>query len=198
MNGPVTLDGSEASEAIGVEMGSWDITPPFHVLVDESEVGGYSMTAVAVRAADVDRVRVQLRRQLRKRQRSIHFTNERQEARKAFLATMIAMPVTAKVYHANAGPKDACPQCLRRLAESVRASTCRRLVLDRNDSVVKIDRQVLQQVLGRGWEGTYDHLRDHEEPLLWLADAISWCWNKGGKWRSSLSEIEVKAVELSV
>ncbi|AYD91032.1 hypothetical protein D4740_02890 [Actinomyces sp. 2119] len=63
---------------------------------------------------------------------------------------------------------------------------------------MRADRQILQQVLGCGWEGTYDHLRDHEEPLLWLADAISWSWNKGGEWRRRLNGIDIKVIELSV
>ena len=188
------LGGSEEGCA---EAGGWGISRPFHVLVDESEVKGYSMTAVAVRAADVADVRAQLRRQMRKGQRSIHFTNERPEVRKALIDMMTRMPIIAKVYYVNARPKDGRPHCLRRVAVSVRESQCRRLVLDRSDSVVKADRQVLQQVLGGGWEGTYDHLRDHEEPLLWLPDGISWCWNKGGEWRGRLSGIEVEVVELS-
>ncbi|WP_244924980.1 hypothetical protein [Actinomyces bowdenii] len=159
----VKQGGVEGSEESCIEVGGRGISRPFHVLVDESEVGGYSMTAVAVRAADVADARAKLKQQMRKGQRSIHFTNERPEARKALIEMM----------------------------------TCRRLVLDRSDSVVKADRQVLQQVLGHGWEGTYDHLRDHEEPLLWLADGISWCWNRGGDWRERLSGIEVEVVELS-
>ncbi|WP_259390619.1 hypothetical protein [Actinomyces sp. 2119] len=125
-------------------------------------------------------------------------SRERPEVRKALIDMMTEMPMSAKVYRANARPKVGRPQCLRRLAESVRASACRRLVLDQNDSVMRADRQILQQVLGCGWEGTYDHLRDHEEPLLWLADAISWSWNKGGEWRRRLNGIDIKVIELSV
>lgn len=193
----VKQGGVEGSEESCIEVGGWGISRPFHVLVDESEVEGYSMTAVAVRAADVADARAKLKQQMRKGQRSIHFTNERPEARKALIGMMSRMPISVKIYHVNARPKSGRPHCLRGVAVSVRESACRRLVLDRNDSVVKADRQVLQQVLGHGWEGTYDHLRDHEEPLLWLADGISWCWNRGGDWRERLSGIEVEVVELS-
>ena len=29
---------------------------------------------------------------------------------------------------------------------------------------------------------TYEHLRPHEEPLLWVADAVVWAHGAGGDW----------------
>ena len=54
----------------------------------------------------------------------------------------------------------------------------------------------VRETLGGGWDGTYHHQHDHEEPLLWLADAISWCWNKGGEWARRLDGIDMEVVEL--
>lgn len=31
-------------------------------------------------------------------------------------------------------------------------------------------------------EKTYVHLKRHEEPLLWVSDAVAWCHQKGGPW----------------
>jgi hypothetical protein len=30
---------------------------------------------------------------------------------------------------------------------------------------------------------TYEHVLPHEEPLLWLADAVAWCYGAGPRWR---------------
>ncbi|WP_127843050.1 hypothetical protein [Actinomyces wuliandei] len=47
MRTAVVQGDSEDSKERYVEVGGWGIPRPFHVLVDESEVDGYSMTAVA-------------------------------------------------------------------------------------------------------------------------------------------------------
>lgn len=176
--------------------GEWAIICPFHALVDESEVRGFSLTVVAVATADAEDIRKQLKQLLRPTQRALHFTKESPESRRAIIGAMRGMTISAKVYHVDARPKVGRSRCLRPLAESLRNSRCRRLVLDQNDSVVKADRQLLREVLGGGWDGTYHHQHDHEEPLLWLADAISWCWNKGGEWARRLDGIDIEVVEV--
>ena len=29
----------------------------------------------------------------------------------------------------------------------------------------------------------YEHLSPRMEPLLWIPDAVAWCWAKGGVWK---------------
>jgi hypothetical protein len=36
---------------------------------------------------------------------------------------------------------------------------------------------------------SYEHFRSHEEPALWVADAVAWCWGAGGEWRHRISPI---------
>ncbi|WP_143013750.1 hypothetical protein [Actinomyces ruminicola] len=174
----------------------WDLSRPYRVFVDESEVRGYSITAVYLRPSDVHRIRKALRCRLRSGQRSIHFTKERDDVRRAVIHDIVAMPVKVEVYRSAAKPRIARPRCLRALAEALRDGGCQQLVLDRNDAAVQSDRRVLHEAFGSGWDGTYDHLHDHEEPLLWLADAVSWCWNKGGQWREALAGVTLDVIEL--
>ena len=178
-------------------MNGWDASQPYRVFVDESEVSGYSITAVYVRPQDVHKIRTVLRKHLRSGQRSIHFTKERPEVRKAVIADIAKMPIKAELYKVAEKHREARSICLQALAETLRDGKCQQLVLDQNDSVCQSDRRVLRSALGPGWSGTYDHFHDHEEALLWLPDAISWCWNKGGNWRARLSDIDLKIVSLA-
>ena len=175
----------------------WDESQPYRVFVDESEVNGYSITAVYVRPQDVHKVKTMLRKHLRSRQRSIHFTKERPKVRNAVISDIVKMPIKAELYKVAEKHRGARSTCLQSLAEVLRDGKCQQLVLEQNDSLCDSDRRVLRGALGSGWSGTYDHLRAHQEPLLWLPDAISWCWNKGGPWRDKLSSLDLKIVPLS-
>ena len=76
----------------------WSLRRPFQAFADESEVGGFSMFLVMLRPSDLDAARRLLRRRLRRGQRSIHFTKERNEVRWAVLGDMmrsdLAVPVS--------------------------------------------------------------------------------------------------------
>ena len=178
-------------------MNSWDESQPYRVFVDESEVSGYSITAVYARPQDVHKIRTMLRKHLRSGQRSIHFTKERPEVRKAVIADIAKMSIKAELYKVAEKHREARSICLQALAEVLQDGKCQQLVLEQNDSLCDSDRRVLREALGSSWSGTYDHLRAYQEPLLWLPDAISWCWNKGGAWRARLSDIDLKIVSLA-
>ena len=178
-------------------MNDWNENRPYRVFVDESEVKGYSITAVYLQPCDVHKIKALLRKHLRSGQRSIHFTKERPEVRNAVMSDIIEMPIKAELYKVEEKCREARSICLQALAEVLRDGKCQQLVLEQNDSVCDSDRRVLREALGSGWSGTYDHLRAHQEPLLWLPDAISWCWNKGGPWRDKLSSLDLKIVPLS-
>ncbi|GAA3840849.1 hypothetical protein GCM10022243_04000 [Saccharothrix violaceirubra] len=45
------------------------------------------------------------------------------------------------------------------------------------------DRRTIAAVVGKAADFGYDHFRSSEEPLLWAADALAWCFGAGGEWR---------------
>ena len=59
-----------------------------------------------------------------------------------------------------------------------------RLVLERDASIEAADRRILREELRRVDDTTmrYGHLDAHEEPLLWVADAVAWAQQAGGDW----------------
>lgn len=81
---------------------------------------------------------------------------------------------------------------LDRLVDDLAAADARRLVLERDDSLVVADRRVLEaRVRAVGVDGRlrYDHLPPRSEPLLWAADAVAWCWVHQGSWRSAVQPL---------
>ena len=59
-------------------------------------------------------------------------------------------------------------------------------------AVIRHDRALLYAKVGHH-KGTarlrYDHLRSYEECLLWIPDAIAWCWGRGGMWRTRVKKL---------
>lgn len=66
-----------------------------------------------------------------------------------------------------------------------------RLVIERDESLVQADRAALfQSVRAHGVpELRYEHPRAHEEPMLWVSDAVAWCYGKGGAWRARVEPL---------
>jgi hypothetical protein len=67
-----------------------------------------------------------------------------------------------------------------------------RVVLDRDDSLVEADRRALFELTAKHTGGMeYQHLRASEDVLLCVADAVAWCYAKGGAWRERVSAYTV-------
>ncbi len=68
-----------------------------------------------------------------------------------------------------------------------------RLVLEgRGHREDLMDRRAIRDVLGPRPSSAglvYEHLRSHEEPLLWVPDAVAWCHGADGEWRRRVVQI---------
>ena len=130
--------------------------PHSHVFVDESKVGGYYVAASVVAAGDVSATRRAVRALLLPRQKRIHFTDERDDRRKKLLRDFAGLEVTVCVYVAK-GLRD--------------------------DSSFETDKRVLARTFaGYQYHPRYVFPKAHEEPLLWVSDAVAWCYQKRGPW----------------
>lgn len=91
------------------------------------------------------------------------------------------------------------PQCLRALVADAGFSGAGRLVLERDESVEAADRRVIAEELRRiGAQVDYRHCQAYEEPMLWVSDAVAWCFQKGGAWRAAISPIVADVRHLPV
>ena len=159
-----------------------------HLFVDESRGRDYLLVAACVVAGDVTSLRKEMRSYLRPGQRSIHFTKEADATRSAFAGAIEASAITAAVYrtpirHRELAAREACVRAVARDAVRLGAQM---IVLDQDDSLMVHYRRWLFQELHWSRGGTsvrYEHRHRHEDPLLWVPDAIAWCWQRGGRWR---------------
>ncbi|GHH64506.1 hypothetical protein [Promicromonospora soli] len=42
----------------------------------------------------------------------------------------------------------------------------------------------------------YDHADRHSDALLWIPDAIAWCWQRGGEWRDKVRDAVTEVIEI--
>jgi hypothetical protein len=158
-----------------------------HAFGDEScRNGVYRLAIARVAAADVAGARRALRAELLSGQRGIHFTDEKDSRRRRLLELFGQMVSRVDHYSGRlAGWRDAetvRADLLRAAATDLPAAGVTRLVLESREGRDRRDRAVLRAVLGPRPAMTYEHLRKHEEPLLWLADGFAWAEGKGGYW----------------
>lgn len=162
-----------------------------HLFVDESKEGTYLLVVASVVPEELAALCKEMRGHLRPGQRSVHFSKEANGSKTAFLRAIEASSITAVVYRAPIRRDEMAAReaCLRAVARAARHSGARMIVIDRDDSVIVHDRRWLFQELGgdeSSAEVRYEHRHRHEDPLLWVPDAVAWCWHRGGIWPGRL------------
>lgn len=87
-------------------------------------------------------------------------------------------------------------RALRHVARLAVVSGPQRVVIERDASLAKHDRRWLAEELGRHPHIEYDLLGKHDDPMLWIADAVAWVTQKGGKWKSILEPLIVAEIRV--
>jgi hypothetical protein len=73
--------------------------------------------------------------------------------------------------------------CLEAIAEDLSVSAVDRLVLDLAEGHVAADKRTLFEATRRlGSKMRYEHRRSKTEPMLWVPDAVAWCYSHRGDW----------------
>lgn len=168
-----------------------------HVFVDESKARSFLFAAVVVAPHVVHILRRDLRAARPKGRRDIHFNGARPDLRDEVVRILMRHEVSSVVFRAKSAkgrnPREDCVRATARFAVSISAHS---VVLDRDESLEARDRRWLFQELHKSGI-RYDHLHRHEEPLLWAADAIAWCWQRGGAWKDKVRPLVVRTTDLS-
>jgi hypothetical protein len=158
-----------------------------HLVADESTRAGYVLCVAAVAIDDVDAARTAMRGFLLPGQRSVHFKSERDARRRQILDTIANLGAETLIVSCASGRGDAeRHRCLRASLRHYAERRPGQLTLDHRDPTADTrDRQVIAdtiRTLGLR-ELAYRHAARHEEPLLWIPDAIAWSFTRGGAWR---------------
>lgn len=171
------------------------------LFVDETKAKGYTMVAAVVVPHDATELRKEMRALVLKGQRRIHFTRERDSRRRLILSRLVELRVQAHIVQSTANRQaDGREECLMQLVELAADNDHTRIVLERDASIEQADRRILyREVNSRGMRSTleYGHEAAHDEPLLWIADAIAWSHAKGGDWRRRIEPMLLASVSSS-
>jgi hypothetical protein len=168
-----------------------------HVYVDESERRDYLLCAVLV-SGSVAPIRSGLRSLCRPGQRRVHFAKEQDARRRVLLSAIVQMEISARVYSAPGSVRDSRATCLSALVADIVPLGARRLVIEGRESMNHLDVLILDAALRKHGVGglEYQHLRPHEEPVLWAADAIAWAVGAGEEWLRRVRPVLEKVVFL--
>lgn len=173
-----------------------------HAFVDESaRAGSYPLCATIVEPAHLTPTRRMLMSLLLRGARELHFKKEKEPRRRMLIDRMAALPVSSRLYVGRCTPKTeeaARQRGLALLAQDLLALKAHRLVLDTRDHRDNQDRQTLQHALGvrpSKTELIYEHVDSTAEPLLWISDAVAWCFGAGGDWRRRADPLVADRIE---
>jgi hypothetical protein len=143
------------------------------------------MAAAACLAGDVNAQRRAMAGLLMPRQRRIHFQKESRARQRQILGVIGGFELSVRFYQADRTDAASREACLSAIVKEA-AGTAERLVIERDESTLGFDGQVLYAAVRRyGCVETlhYELMAPHLDPLLWIPDAVVWAWVKGGAWR---------------
>jgi hypothetical protein len=161
-----------------------------HAFIDESGRNGVYIVCVTVVAqADLAPVRKQLSALLLPGQRELHFKKEKPRRRRLLADRLASLPAASWIYTAPRTPKTEEQERQRCIDEAVRnlvALRAHRVIIDSREEQDRYDEATIYRALGgRPSETgvTYEHRDSTSTPLLWVPDAVAWCYGAGGDWR---------------
>lgn len=116
------------------------------------------------------------------RQRRVHFTKESTARQRQILDVIAGFEVSFRLYQADRNDASGRRACLFAVVEDA-ADHAERLVVERDETTADFDRRVLYSATRKhGCTETlhYELLPPHQDPMLWIPDAVAWAWAKGG------------------
>ena len=117
-----------------------------HIFVDEVKERGYFVVAAGLLPGDTATARKIIRSLVMPRQRRLHFHKERDARRKEILDAIDELEPAVTIYDGSGRPRqrqrDA---CLTALVDDAIARQAELLVLERDDSIVEVDKKLIYQ-----------------------------------------------------
>lgn len=167
------------------------------VFVDESKRSGFRFAAVRVAPEDISDARATMRAQLVRGTRRLHFVHENDVIRRRALAAIAELElriaiIEAPRFETQSGQRTSALAMLVGLCVKWEAD---RLVIERDENTVGLDRRVLAECArGRPHSLAFSHVPASQEPLLWIADAVAWSWSRGGEYRRRIEAMGMRVL----
>jgi len=173
-----------------------------HAFVDESARNGrYLIAAAIVDPAQVSQLRRTMLKFLLPGQRELHFKQEKPTRRRLLADAIARLPVEVHVYSRawNRYDEPVRQECMARLVADLLNRQAHRLVIDSRSNKDAHDKRTLRHLLGPHPSASrlvYEHVDSTAESLLWIADAVAWCYGAGREWRKRVDPITAAVVDL--
>ncbi|MFW6186951.1 MAG: hypothetical protein ACOC84_02985 [Actinomycetota bacterium] len=174
-------------------------SPQSHLFVDECKAKGYYIAATAAASSEAPKIDRALKQLLLPGQGRIHFTKEQDPRRRKLLAQFAALDIEVTVY-VTKGLRDneARRQCLTELAADAVESQAQFLRLEKDDTLVRQDTKTLTDAFaGHRDRPRFEHVSPNRYALLWVSDAVAWCYQAGGDWWRRAQPLVTEVKKLS-
>lgn len=169
------------------------------LFIDESKSKNYLLVCFAAEDKNVIALRKSIKVLLLPGQRSIHFQKESDRVRKRIISTLLGLNVKCLVFRvAGRIALEARRISIQKMVTFGSQSGYGRFVFELDETSLHEDVKVLneltysKQLIG---EVSWDHIERHHEPLLWVADAVAWCINRGGDWARMVRPMILETIE---
>jgi hypothetical protein len=167
--------------------------PGDRIFVDESKNKKYVVAATSVPPDRIQDCQKTLRGLLLPGQTRLHFTREGDRRRKVILAEMAKLDVWVGIWQvAGLREREARRICLTAVVEAAFQTQAESVIFERDESLERSDRRLVFELSQRFAETKpvpFRHSDPQEQPLLWVSDAVAWCYSRGGDWTRRVSPL---------
>lgn len=161
--------------------------------IDESKAKKYLLVLALVESRDLTGMRKSLVQNLLAGQRSINFRKESSRRRKQLLGIFLNLNIRVIVFKDIKAPSGLSRGSLiRQICENVPRLKTTELVFELDITCLAEDVKLLNEIRP---SVSWDHRERHQEPLLWVADAVAWCVNRGGDWERIVRPMIAETIE---
>jgi hypothetical protein len=172
---------------------------PTDAFVDESIRGPrYLMGCVSIAAKDISTTRAEVA-DLAIAHRRVHFHNESLKRRREILLVLGQLPLEANVFvcQRQHGVSEfvARAACLTGIVNFLQDGKIARVVVESRDDD-RSDVDVIVATRRSSPPLVFEHRRGTDEPLLWIADGLTWAVGAGGQWRDLVAPIIKRVWEI--
>ncbi|MFD4252168.1 hypothetical protein [Amycolatopsis thermoflava] len=176
---------------------------PVHAFIDESvRDSRYYLCVAVLDPACLAETRKQLTALLLPGQRELHFKKEKPPRRRLLADRIGGLSAATSVYVTARTRKTEEQDRQRCLFEAVRdlvSARAHRVVIDSREEQDRHDQTTIYRALGGRPSDTgvsYEHLDSAAAPLLWIPDAVAWCYGAGSDWRRRVMPVVHQVIEL--
>ena len=160
--------------------------------IDESKSKSYILVLHLMLPRNQTSVRKALAQKLLAGQRSIHFRKESDRRRVLIIRLLLSLDLKVIVFRAAVKNQTLARNILiENVCENLVRFEITELVFELDKMSIDGDNQLLNQMRPRV---PWDHRERHQEPLLWVADAVAWCVNRGGEWERMVRPLILETI----